>query len=68
MELVCINKIGVSVTSYYCVHSGLVQAHCTCLGACECTEDTDMNSLCLRLFATVHGCWQSISSYGMISA
>ena len=26
-----------------------------------------MGSLCLRLFTTVHGCWQSISSCGKIS-
>ena len=26
-----------------------------------------MGSLCLRLFMMVHGCWQSISSCGMIS-
>ena len=26
-----------------------------------------MSSLCSRLFTMVHGCWQSISSCGMIS-
>ena len=67
MKLVCIDKIGVLVTSNYYVHSGLVQAHCSCLGACGCTKDTNMGSLCLRLFTKVHGCWQSISSCGMIS-
>ena len=68
MQLFCINKIGVSVTLDYCVHSGLVQAYCTYLGACGCTEDTDMGSLCVRLFMIVHGCWQSINSCGMIFA
>ena len=66
--IVCIDKIGVSVTSDYCVHLGLVQKHCTCLGACGRTEDTYMSSLCLRLFTMVHGCWQSIISCCMISA
>ena len=47
--------------------TSLVQAHCTCLGACGCIDDTYMGSLCLRLFMMVHGCWQSISSCGMIS-
>ena len=63
MSLVFIDKIGVSVTSNYCVHSGLVQAYCTCLSACGCIEDTYMGFLCLRLFTTIHGCWQSLPSY-----
>ena len=63
MKLVCINKIGVSVTSDYCVHSSLVQEHCTCLDMCKCTKDTDMDSLYLRLFMTVHGCWKSMLWY-----
>ena len=40
----------------------------TYLGACGCIEDIGMGSLCLRLFTTVHRCWQSISSCGMIYA
>ena len=27
-----------------------------------------MSSLCLTWFTTIHGCWQSISSYGMVYA